>query len=85
MITLEVVRILRAKNLHHKVALIGFDDLAFADLLDPAVSLVTQDVHAMGQIATELLFARLDGLSAPYEERVVPTTFTERGSTLIKP
>lgn len=87
-ITLAVIRVLKEKNLHHKVALIGFDELPFADLLDPAISLVTQDVHAMGQIATDLLFARLDGLTASsqgFEERVVPTTFTVRGSSLIKP
>ena len=84
-ITLAVIRSLRARNLHHKVALIGFDELPLAELLDPAVSLVTQDVQAMGKIATELLFERLDGRKSPYEERVVPTTFTQRASSLIKP
>ena len=84
-ITLTVIRTLRSKNLHHKVALIGFDELPLAELLDPAVSLVTQDVTAMGRIATDLLFERLDGLKSPYQERVVPTTFTKRESSLIKP
>jgi len=84
-ITLAVIRTLRAKNLHHKVALIGFDELPLAELLDPAVSLVTQDVQAMGRIATELLFERLDGRKSPYEERVIPTTFTARASSQIRP
>ena len=84
-ITLAVIRSLRAKNLHHKIALIGFDELPLAELLDPAVSLVTQDVQAMGKIATELLFERLDGRKSPYEERVIPTTFTARASSAIRP
>jgi LacI family transcriptional regulator len=84
-ISLATIRFLRAKKLHHKVALIGFDELPLAELLDPAVSLVTQDVQAMGKIATQLLFERLNGMNSPYEERVVPTTFTERASSAIKP
>ena len=84
-ITLAVIRFLRAKNLHHKIALIGFDDLPLAELLDPAVSLVTQDVAVMGKIASELLFERLDGLKSPYEERIVHTTFTARASSAIRP
>ncbi len=84
-ITLMAIRVLRSKNLHHKIALIGFDDLPLADLLDPAISLVTQDIHVMGNIATQLLFDRLDGLKSPYEKRVVPTTFAQRASGLIRP
>lgn len=83
-ITLSVIRFLRAKNLHHRVALIGFDDLPLAELLDPAVSLVTQDIAAMGKIASDMLFDRLDGWKSPYQERIVPTTFTARASSAIK-
>ncbi len=83
-ITLVAIRVLRSKNLHHKIALIGFDELPLADLLDPAISLVTQDIHAMGSIAAQLLFDRIDGVKSGYEERVVPTTFTQRASGLIK-
>jgi LacI family transcriptional regulator len=84
-ITLVAIRVLRAKNLHHKIALIGFDDLPLADLLDPAIALVTQDIHVMGSIAAKLLFDRIDGVKSPFEERVVPTTFAQRASGLIKP
>ena len=84
-ITLVAIRVLRSKNLHHKIALIGFDDLPLADLLDPAIALVTQDIHVMGSIAAQLLFDRIDGAKTPFEERVVPTTFAQRASGLIKP
>jgi DNA-binding LacI/PurR family transcriptional regulator len=45
------------------VSLIGFDDVPEAAYLNPALSTVRQDFHAVGQRAIELLTAVLDGLS----------------------
>ena len=85
LITLEVVRVLRSLGAAKKCALIGFDDIPLADLMEPAISLVTQDIPAMGKEAAEMLFARLDGNNSPFHTRVVETTFTQRASGLIKP
>ena len=85
LITLEVVRVLRSIGAAKKCALIGFDDIPLADLMEPAISLVTQDIPAMGKEAAEMLFARLDGNTSPFHTRVVETTFTQRASGLIKP
>lgn len=42
------------------VALIGFDDFQLADILQPALTVVRQPTHELGQKAAELLFHRLD-------------------------
>jgi DNA-binding LacI/PurR family transcriptional regulator len=44
------------------VSLIGFDDVPEAAYLNPALSTVRQDFHAVGQRAIELLTAVLDGI-----------------------
>lgn len=83
-VTEGVVRALRAAGRHHDVALIGFDDLPLADLLEPGVSVVAQDEEAIGSLAAERLLARIDGdVSAP-EARVVPTRLIPRGSGEIR-
>jgi LacI family transcriptional regulator len=80
LITVGAVRALRQRELQHRVALIGFDDLTLADLLDPATSAIVQDPHALGRIAAELLFARLAGDHSPSKNVVVPTRLVARGS-----
>ncbi len=47
-----------------EVSLIGFDDVPEAAYLNPALSTVRQDFHAVGQRAIKLLTAVLDGVSA---------------------
>jgi len=45
------------------VSLVGFDDVPEAAYLNPALSTVRQDFHAVGQRAIELLTAVLDGVT----------------------
>jgi LacI family transcriptional regulator len=80
LITVGAVRAIRQRGLQRRVALLGFDDLMLADLLDPAVSAIVQDPRAVGQLAAELLFARLAGDSTPPKHFVVPTRLVTRGS-----
>jgi LacI family transcriptional regulator len=67
------------------VALVGFDDFPLADLLDPGVTVVAQNPLAMGRLAADILFGRLDGDRAPSATHVVPTRLIERGSGEIRP
>jgi LacI family transcriptional regulator len=62
------------------VALIGFDDLPLADLLEPGISVIAQDPAAIGREAAALLFDRLDGERGPARHRVVATRYLPRGS-----
>jgi LacI family transcriptional regulator len=80
LITLGAIRALRQHGLQHRVALVGFDDLLIADLLEPAVSIIAQDPATLGRRAAQLLFARLSGDHSPAQHVVVPTRLVPRGS-----
>jgi LacI family transcriptional regulator len=67
------------------VALVGFDDFPLADLLEPAVTVVAQDPAAMGTLAAQRLFARIDGDTGPTTTMVVPTRLVPRGSGELPP
>jgi LacI family transcriptional regulator, galactose operon repressor len=85
LLTIGGVRALRRMGREHEIALIGFDDVSLADVLDPPVSVVAQDPQAIGRAAAELLFRRLDGDTAPAVNLVVPVTLLARGSGEIRP
>ena len=80
LITVGAVHALRAAGAQHSVALVGFDDLPLADLLDPGITVVAQDPHAIGRLAVERIFALLDGDDSPPIHALLPTTLIERGS-----
>jgi LacI family transcriptional regulator, galactose operon repressor len=85
LLTIGACRALRRLGLHHRVALVGFDDILLADLLDPGITVIAQDPAAMGTTAAELLFRRLDGDRSPTVHRIIPTRLIERGSGEIQP
>ena len=85
LVTIGVVRGLRDRGLHRSIALVGFDDVALADLLDPGVTVVAQDPQRIGELAAERVFARLDGDASAAHSLVVPTTLIVRGSGEIAP
>lgn len=80
LVTAGSLRGLRHLALHHRVAVVGFDDIQLADLLDPPVTVVAQDPPGLGRTAARLLLARLDGGEGPFEHVVVPTRLVVRGS-----
>jgi LacI family transcriptional regulator len=80
LLTIGGIRALRRAGLERRIALIGFDDVALSDLLDPAISVVAQDPQALGRSAAELLFRRLDGHLSPSVHVVVPVNLIARGS-----
>ena len=79
-ITLGAVRTLRAAGLSRSVALVGFDDVMAADLLDPPVTTIRQDAATEGHRAVEILLARLDGDPSPIFTEILPTELVVRGS-----
>ena len=89
-ITISALRALHRLGLAHRVALIGVDDLNLGDLnlgdlLDPPVTVLAQDPAAIGTLAAQRLFARLDGDSSAEQTIVVPTELIVRGSGEIRP
>lgn len=79
-VTFGAFRALRSRGLHHRIALLGFDDFALADLLDPPVSVIAQDPYEIGRIATERLFARMEYRTIPTERITLPTRLVVRES-----
>jgi LacI family transcriptional regulator len=85
LLTIGAYRALRRLDLHHAVALVGFDDFLLADLLEPGITVVAQDAAAHGRAAAELLFRRIDGDRSPSVHEVIPTRLILRGSGELKP
>jgi LacI family transcriptional regulator len=85
LVTIGASRALRALGLQDTVAMVGFDDFPLADLLRPGISVIAQDVTAMGRLAAEILFRRLDGDRSPAHTHVLPTRLVVRGSGEIAP
>jgi LacI family transcriptional regulator len=85
LITIGAVRGLRDLGLRHEVALVGFDDFALADLLEPPVTIVAQNPAAIGAAACQRLFERMDGDGGPPRAVSIPTTLLVRGSGEIRP
>ncbi len=79
------VRALAERGQRHEVALIGFDDFPLADLLDPPLTVVQQDVARIGATVADLLFDRIDGDTAPPRHIVLQPTLVQRGSGEIPP
>jgi LacI family transcriptional regulator len=80
LITVGGLHALRELAFEHTTALVGFDDIELADLLEPAVTVVAQDPGAMGRAAADLLFRRLDGDDSPPEHVVIDVELIARGS-----
>jgi LacI family transcriptional regulator len=85
LVTVGAIRALRALRQHTSVALVGVDDFMLADMLEPAVTVVAQDPAAMGQLACETLFRRMDGDQSHPATVAVPTRLITRGSGEIAP
>ena len=85
LITIGVITELRRRGLAERVALVGFDDVPMADLLNPAVTVVAQNPTEMGRTAARRVFERLDGDDAAPRDFVVPTSLIVRGSGEITP
>jgi LacI family transcriptional regulator, galactose operon repressor len=85
LLTIGGVRALRRAGRERDLALIGFDDVSLADMLDPAISVVAQDPQALGKAAADQLFRRLDGDTAAAVHVVIPVSLIARGSGEIVP
>ncbi|MEY9939691.1 LacI family DNA-binding transcriptional regulator [Streptacidiphilus sp. MAP5-3] len=61
-------------------AIVGFDDLPFADRLDQPLTVVNQDPAAIGGTGAALLFARIEGDRSAPRSVVLLTRLIPRGS-----
>lgn len=85
LIAIGALRALRRAGRQHDVALVGFDDIVLADMVDPGLTVVAQDPGALGAAAASILFGRLDGDDAPPHHVVIGVELIPRGSGEIPP
>lgn len=78
--TIGVARGLHLRDEQHRRALVGFDDVELADLVDPGISVIAQDPVEVGRRAAEKLLEQLGGAETTRAEIRVPTTLIARGS-----
>jgi LacI family transcriptional regulator len=85
LITIDAVRAVHDLGMQREIALVGFDDVALADVVEPGLTVIAQEPTALGRRAAELLFSRLDGHTGPSRRVVHPTTLIARGSGELAP
>lgn len=84
-LAIGAVRALHQLGLAGKVALIGFDDFPLADIVDPPLTVIRQNVTAIGAAVAQRLFARIDGDDSLPKHLVLTPELVPRGSGEIRP
>lgn len=85
-ITTGALTALHALGRQQDIALIGYDDIPFAEQLDPTVSAIAQDPYAMGCRAGQLLLDRLSRHPVAAPRRVVlDAPLRHRASGALRP
>jgi LacI family transcriptional regulator len=64
----------------HQLAVVCFDGLFFAPLLEPPLTCVAYDTHAIGADGAQLLLASIDGSGSRYAETRVQVHLVQRRS-----
>ena len=63
------------------VSVVGFDDIAFAKVFQPALTTILQPVYELGQEALRLATTEISANGAPGEVVTLAGTFVARDST----
>jgi LacI family transcriptional regulator len=84
-LAIGALRLLHQRGLAGRIALIGFDDFPLADIVDPPLTVIRQDVTAIGAAVARRLFARIDGDDSVPEHIVLTPKLVPRGSGEIRP
>src|SRR5258706_2758974 len=63
------------------VALVGFDETTWGELVDPPITLIAQPTEEIGRTATELLFQRIEEPTRSPKTVILQGTLIARGSS----
>jgi LacI family transcriptional regulator len=74
-----------ARRRRKDIALVAFDDLPLAEILEPPLTVIAQDPAALGAAAARTVLSRLDGDRTRPRAEVVPTRLVPRGSGELPP
>ena len=78
-VAVGVLAALRRLQVLGMIAVVGFDDLDLATVVEPPLTVIDQDPASIGRIAAAGIFGWLGG-TAPTKDVVVPVRLIERGS-----
>jgi DNA-binding LacI/PurR family transcriptional regulator len=71
----------RGVNVPQEISIIGFDDLEFAELVTPPLTVIARDARLQGSQAMDLMIKHLNnGGATPPEHSMVDVHLVERGS-----
>lgn len=82
--TIGAVAALKTLKLQSSIALVGFDDIPMADLFNPGITTVVQDLNQIGTLVSKMLLARLDGSQDHHRGIILQTALCPRGSGEIR-
>ena len=83
LMTIGALHALRDRGVHvpHQISIIGFDDLDFAELISPPLTVIARDARLQGSLAMQMMIKHLaTGVSTPPEHSMVDVQLVERGS-----
>jgi LacI family transcriptional regulator len=84
-VTIGAVQALHELGLHRSIAIIGFDDLDMATVVEPGLSVVPQRPGEIGRLAGELLLDRIGGYRGRARRTILAHDIVARGSGEIPP
>ncbi|MEM7095317.1 MAG: LacI family DNA-binding transcriptional regulator [Actinomycetota bacterium] len=79
------VRGLHQLGLQHEIAIVAFDHIEIADIVDPGITTIPQRADELGRRAATLLAERIDGSTVPARREVVDVELLPRGSGELRP
>lgn len=85
LVTFGAMRALKELGANRRIAFVGFDDFALADMMDPGITVIAQHPERIGKVAAERILARIDGDQSEPQTYVVPSELIPRGSGEIAP
>jgi LacI family transcriptional regulator len=87
LLAVETWQILRERRIRvpAEISLVGFDDVAWMDMVKPSITVVSQPVLEMGNSAARLLLRRLADQAAPLEHELLLPSLVLRKSTAPPP
>ena len=83
LMTIGALHALRDRGVHvpHQISIIGFDDLDFAELISPPLTVIARDARLQGSLAMQMMIKYLaTGVSTTPEHSMVDVQLVERGS-----
>ncbi len=69
------------RRVPEEIGVVGFDDVALASFSNPPLTTVAQPKHELGELAIELLLARIADRESPPQRRLLPTRLVVRRSS----